>query len=303
MSISYAILGILSYKPLTGYDLKKIIQSSSFMPWSGNNNQIYKSLVELLEEGSVINEVQHQESSPSKKIYTITEEGLVKLKKWVFSSPDPLEFKKPFLVQLAWADQLSAEELNDLLSRYEYEIKMQILSHQEKKRRGSFSPERTPREKLIWDMIDQNIVSSYENELEWVSQLRREICGQKEEDKIMNYAVISRGNKTYIKYTCSESPIHTEQEAMDLVAACIENDTNLVMIDSEALSDDFFRLGTGLAGGVLQKFANYRIKAVVAISDKEKIKGKFKELMAESNKGNSFRLFDNQERAEEWLIY
>jgi len=302
MSISYAILGILSYKPLTGYDLKKIIQSSSFMPWSGNNNQIYKSLVELLEEGFVINEVQHQESSPSKKIYTITEEGLVKLKEWVLSSPDPLEFKKPFLVQLAWADQLSAEELNDLLSRYEYEIKMQILSHQEKRRRGSFSPERTPREKLIWDMIDKNIVSSYENELEWVSQLRREICGQKEEDKIMNYAVISRGDKTYIKYTCSESPIRTEQDAMDLVAACIENDIKRVMIGSEALSDDFFRLSTGLAGGVLQKFANYRIKAVVVISDIEKIKGKFKELMAESNKGNSFRVFDNQVKAEEWLI-
>jgi DNA-binding PadR family transcriptional regulator len=184
MSISYAILGILSCKPLTGYDLKKIIQSSSFMPWSGNNNQIYKSLVELLEEGFVINEVQHQESSPTKKIYTITEEGLTKLKEWVLSSPDPLEFKKPFLVQLAWADQLSAEELNDLLARYEYEIKMQILSHQEKKRRGNFSPKRTPREKLIWDMIDENIVSSYENELEWVGQLHREICGQNEEDKI-----------------------------------------------------------------------------------------------------------------------
>jgi hypothetical protein len=119
----------------------------------------------------------------------------------------------------------------------------------------------------------------------------------------MNYEVTSRGDKTYIKYTSSEYLIRTEQEAIDLIAACIENGTNLIMITSEALSDDFFRLGTGLAGGVLQKFANYRIKAAVVIDDNEKIKGKFKELIAESNKGNNFGVFDNQEKAESWLIY
>lgn len=303
MSISYAILGILSCKPFTGYDLKKIIQSSSFMPWSGNNNQIYKSLVELLGEGFVVNEVHHQESSPSKKVYTITEAGLIKLKEWVLSSPESPEFKKPFLIQLAWADQLSPEELNDLLWRYEYEIKMQILSHQEKKRRGSFSPERSLREKLIWEMIDQNILSSYENEIEWVSQLRRKICGQNEEERKMNYTVIIKGDKTYIQYTSSESPISSEQEAIDLIAVCLENNTNLILLGSEVLADDFFKLGTGLAGGVLQKFVNYRIKTAVVISNKEKIKGKFKDLLAESNKGNSFRVFDNTDDAENWLIY
>ena len=70
MSINFAILGILSYKPMTGYDLKKIIQDSTFMPWSGNNNQIYRSLTKLLDEGLVTNEVLHQESSPTKRFIT-----------------------------------------------------------------------------------------------------------------------------------------------------------------------------------------------------------------------------------------
>jgi DNA-binding PadR family transcriptional regulator len=52
-------------------------------------------LVELLAEGFVTNEIQHQESSPSKKIYTITKEGLEELKEWVLSSPELPEWKKP----------------------------------------------------------------------------------------------------------------------------------------------------------------------------------------------------------------
>jgi PadR family transcriptional regulator, regulatory protein AphA len=181
MSINYAILGILSCKSLTGYDLKKIIQESPFMYWSGNNNQIYKSLVELLKEGLVTNEVHHQESSPSKKIYTITKEGLAKLKEWVLSSPEPPEFKKMFLIQLAWSDQLNSEELNTLLSKYENEIRIQMLMQQEKKHRAAFSPERTSREVHLWDLIYDNIISSYENELNWIQKVREEVCSNSKE--------------------------------------------------------------------------------------------------------------------------
>ena len=94
MSIKYAILGILSWKPVTGYELKKIFEDCSFMYWSGNNNQIYKALTKMHDEALVTSEVIHQDSSPSKKIYTITEEGLEELKDWVLSSPEAPEVKK-----------------------------------------------------------------------------------------------------------------------------------------------------------------------------------------------------------------
>ena len=151
------------------------------MPWSGNNNQIYKALVELLHQGLVTNEVHHQESSPSKKIYTITQEGIEELKKWVLTAPEPPEIKKSFLVQLAWADLLSKDELDSLLAKYEDEIKMQVLFQQEKQRRGNFSPDRTRREKLIWKLIYENIISAYEHELAWVKKFRSELSGYNEE--------------------------------------------------------------------------------------------------------------------------
>jgi len=175
MNIKCAILGLLSWKPSTGYDLKKIFEESSIMYWSGNNNQIYKTLIQLHNDGLVDSEVQHQESSPSKKIYSITEKGLIELRQWVLSTPEAPEFKKTFLIQLAWADTLGKEELDSLLSKYEEEIKIQLILQQEKRKRGTHVPNRTPRETYIWDMIFENIISSCQNELDWVGKMRREL--------------------------------------------------------------------------------------------------------------------------------
>lgn len=175
MSIQYAILGFLSWRPSTGYDLKKLFEESTFMYWSGNNNQIYKSLLSLQEDGLVMNETIHQEGAPSKKVYTITKEGLERLKSWTTTSPEAPEFRKPFLVQLAWSDLLSDQELLKLLSDYEDEVQLQLIMHQENKRRGCPSPNRTTRELLIWNRITDNMISSYQNELDWIQNTIKEL--------------------------------------------------------------------------------------------------------------------------------
>ena len=40
MTIKYAMLGFLSWRPLAGYDIKKLMVDSPVLYWSGNNNQI-----------------------------------------------------------------------------------------------------------------------------------------------------------------------------------------------------------------------------------------------------------------------
>jgi len=44
MSLKHTILGFLSWKPLTRYELKKHFTKTDFIPWLGNNNQIFESL-------------------------------------------------------------------------------------------------------------------------------------------------------------------------------------------------------------------------------------------------------------------
>jgi DNA-binding PadR family transcriptional regulator len=175
MSIKYAILGFLSQAPLTGYELKKLFAESATLHWSGNNNQIYRTLVDLHKENLVTKEVQYQENHPPRKIYTITEKGLSELKQWVLSTPELPQLKNTFLVQLAWADQLEPGELDALLGKYEEEVHVQLLMFRQQERRKNTLPARTPRETYLWRMIGQNWLSFYERELNWVRQLRQEL--------------------------------------------------------------------------------------------------------------------------------
>jgi PadR family transcriptional regulator AphA len=172
MSVQYAILGLLSWRPFSGYELKKVIAASNIFYWSGNNNQIYTALVQLHEQGWVTQEIEYQDSLPAKKIYAITAKGREALRRWLLAKPELPEFRNPSLVQLAWADILDGDELDDLLASYEEELRVQMLMQKEQTQRQGVSPARTPREAYLWQMIDQNAVSTYESELKWVRKLR-----------------------------------------------------------------------------------------------------------------------------------
>ncbi|MEQ7054430.1 DUF4180 domain-containing protein [Paenibacillaceae sp. P-4] len=304
MSIKYAILGLLSWKPASGYELKKIFEDSSAMYWSGNNNQIYKSLVQLLDDGLVTNEIKHQESSPSKKIYSITDVGMLRLKEWVLEEPELPELKNTFLIQLAWADQLDDEELDDLLDRYEDRINMQLVYQQEKMNRGLQEPNRNEREAFLWNKISENLLSNYLNELKWVQGIRMELKGRKQmkERMTMNYRLVENETKPYIELIASDTPLSTEQDAVDLIALCKENDVELLLVHGEALAGEFFSLRTGVAGRMIQKFTNYHVKTAVIIPDPSLNRGRFKEMVGESNRSNHFGVFETRADAESWLI-
>jgi DNA-binding PadR family transcriptional regulator len=173
MSIEYAILGLLSWKPLSGYDLKKIIAESEVIYWSSNNNQIYKSLIALHKAEMVTQEVHYQESLPAKKLYTITDKGIAALRGWIMSTPELPEVRSTFLVQLAWADMLSNEELDALLVKYEEEISMRLRMQEARVEVHSpEAPGRTHREIYLWDQILQHQASYLRLELEWIRSLR-----------------------------------------------------------------------------------------------------------------------------------
>lgn len=188
MSIEHAILGLLSVNPLSGYDIKKKFEGSAALYWSGNNNQIYTTLVKLHQQGLVSRETQIQEASPARKIYSLTEKGLEELRRWVFTNPEIPQVRNSFLIQLAWADLLTPNELDELLEKYENEIHMQLamldFQKQQKdvssagKARDAYiqvSLARTPREAFLWNAITENWSSYYQAELDWVRKLRTEL--------------------------------------------------------------------------------------------------------------------------------
>jgi PadR family transcriptional regulator, regulatory protein AphA len=188
MSIDYAILGLLSWRPLTGYDIKKMFEDSVALYWSGNNNQIYRTLVGLHKDELVSMDVEHPESGPARKVYRITRNGTEKLREWVLSEPAMPELRHTFLIQLAWADQLRPDEIDDLLARYEGEVHEQWAMLRARRKQKTLSPDgapreayidpakaRTPREAWLWEQIQDNWIAFYEHELNWVRKLRKDL--------------------------------------------------------------------------------------------------------------------------------
>ena len=115
MSLNYAILGFLSYKSMTGYDLKKAFDQSVQHFWPANQSQIYRTLAKMTEQKLVRQEVVEREDRLDMKIYHITEKGKEELHKWL-SQPLPIsDFREPFLIQIFFGGQLSDSELLNIV--------------------------------------------------------------------------------------------------------------------------------------------------------------------------------------------
>lgn len=175
MSIKHTILGFLSQTPLSGYDLKKLFAASDILYWSGNNNQIYTSLVQLHQEGLVTKEVHYQDDNPPRKVYSITEQGLAALRDWVASPPELPQLRHPFLIQLLWAGQLEPAELDALLTQYEEELQVKVLMLREQERRRTAEPTPTTRQALLRQMIGENWLAHYQQELTWAQASRQQL--------------------------------------------------------------------------------------------------------------------------------
>lgn len=117
----------------------------------------------------------------------------------------------------------------------------------------------------------------------------------------MTYNIVEIDNKKYINIDSIDKKISTQQDVLDVVSICFENNINTLLLSSKIFSKDFFNLKTGLAGTVLQKFINYSIKFAIVLDSEEKLNDRFREMMMEANNGREFRMFKNNIDAKEWI--
>ncbi len=79
----YALLGMLSFQPMSGYDIKKIIDHSISFFWSENYGHIYPVLKKMEEQELVTKQTVHTEGNPSKNLYSITDKGKALFTRWL----------------------------------------------------------------------------------------------------------------------------------------------------------------------------------------------------------------------------
>lgn len=91
------------------------------------------------------------------------------------------------------------------------------------------------------------------------------------------------------------SELRTGQDAVDLLSAASEHRAALIAIPVERLGDDFFKLRTGVAGEITQKFAMYgaRVAIVGDISQRAAASNSLAAFINESNRGLDLWFVDN----------
>ena len=77
----YAVLGMLSLRPMSGYDIKKTIDRSVSNFWNESFGQIYPMLNRLVDEGLVSEE--RAGSDHRKREFRITARGRTALRQWL----------------------------------------------------------------------------------------------------------------------------------------------------------------------------------------------------------------------------
>jgi hypothetical protein len=83
------------------------------------------------------------------------------------------------------------------------------------------------------------------------------------------------------------APLRDEHDVTDLIGEGLGHGATWVVIPAGRLADDFFRLRTHVAGGVIQKFVNYRMGLAVVgdISRHTDASTALQDLVRESNHG------------------
>jgi PadR family transcriptional regulator, regulatory protein AphA len=78
-----ALLGLLSLRPMSGYDIRQLISQSIGHFWSESYGQIYPGLKQLAAEGLVEKKTERNKGKPDRHLYSITSEGRERLREWL----------------------------------------------------------------------------------------------------------------------------------------------------------------------------------------------------------------------------
>ena len=114
----YALLGMLSLGPGSGYDLKKRIDGSIAHFWNESYGQIYPHLGRLVDAGLAERRSERRPGKPDRQVYSLTARGREELERWL-RAPARLEpFRSELLLKVFLGHAVPATESLEHLRRY-----------------------------------------------------------------------------------------------------------------------------------------------------------------------------------------
>ena len=122
----YAILGMLSICPMSGYDIKKTIEESISNFWRESYGQIYPILKKSIAEHLVTKTVERQPGKPDRHVYELTQKGRQELQRWLSEAVVPKVQRNEFLLKLFFGEEVTATTNLKHVEKYR-EMQLRLL--------------------------------------------------------------------------------------------------------------------------------------------------------------------------------
>jgi len=172
MALKYSILGLLHYRDMHGYQIKKHIERHFGYMWSINYGQIYPNLKKLKEEGLVtmIEEENQGEKGPSRKMYSITEKGRNAFMRWLERLPEnKMLLRDPFLMRFVFFGFGNKKRSIEIIDE-------QIRLYQEQLEQRRANLERWQKHDIFVRLMAELGVDLNEMFLDWLKRSRGKIA-------------------------------------------------------------------------------------------------------------------------------
>ena len=187
MSLGCALLGLLDHKPMTGYDLKKMLDHPMGFFWAAQMSQIYRELNKLEEKRLVKSEVEPQEKRPDRKVYQLTKEGRETFLNWLNKFPDRLSelYRSRFLMRIFFSSKIKLDELAFEIKRYKKEIEEEskCLNKVEQWIKDYSREKKLKEHAFYWNLIVKKEYKSCVAGIEWAVECLQLIEQKKRKEK------------------------------------------------------------------------------------------------------------------------
>jgi PadR family transcriptional regulator, regulatory protein AphA len=99
-----SLLGLLSLGPMSGYEMRQMMERSTADFWSESYGQIYPALRGMVKDGLATVEEQNKDGR-AKKVYRVTDAGERRLRKWLGVETKPQVRRNELLLKVFFGDK------------------------------------------------------------------------------------------------------------------------------------------------------------------------------------------------------
>jgi DNA-binding PadR family transcriptional regulator len=115
----FAFLGLLSIRPMSGYDIKDFISKGLSHFWKESYGNIYPVLRRLVEEGLITRKTEHGKGTPDRHVYSLTPRGRGALLEWLNAeTEEEPPVRSELLLKTFFGAQLDGPSLKAQIERF-----------------------------------------------------------------------------------------------------------------------------------------------------------------------------------------